>query len=199
MTFFPPRFISTAGSVPSAEHCTRLPSCYANVSSGTSLHRHTPRIFWGDCCTRVWIMWLLTAVAAGKLEIYVSVCRYTSPDMCFHLRCLASCLRCPLPTLGLRCTCPCSPTCLWARWVRMSPWLTIPWELCTLQAPQWWWTAALMPALASQQATVSTSPWVPSWEWQKLLIFHLLRSYPFVFWRAHLGFCALRWCKWKWN
>lgn len=44
------RFISTAGRLPSAEHCTCIPSCYANVSSGTSLHRHTPCIFWGDCC-----------------------------------------------------------------------------------------------------------------------------------------------------
>lgn len=42
------RFISTAVCVPSAEHCTCIPSCYANVSSGTSLHRHAPCIFWGN-------------------------------------------------------------------------------------------------------------------------------------------------------
>lgn len=42
------RFISTAACVPSAEHCSCIPSCYANVSSGTSLHRHAPCIFWGN-------------------------------------------------------------------------------------------------------------------------------------------------------
>lgn len=42
------RIISTAGCVPSAELCTCIPSCYANVSSGTSLHRHTTCIFWGN-------------------------------------------------------------------------------------------------------------------------------------------------------
>ncbi len=44
------RFISTAGCVPSAEQCACIPSCYANVSSGTSLHRHTTCIFWGNYC-----------------------------------------------------------------------------------------------------------------------------------------------------
>lgn len=62
---------------------------------------------------------------------YLCVCRYTSPDMCFQLRCLVSCLRCPLPTLVLRCSCPCSHICLLGQWARMSPWLTIPWELST--------------------------------------------------------------------
>lgn len=160
--FFFYRFISTAGSVPSTEHCTRLPPCYANVSSGASLHRHTPCIFWGACCIRVQIMSLLTVFAATKPASVVSVCRYTSPDTCFHLRCLASCLRCPLPTRGLKCTCPCSLTCLLARWARMYPWLTIPWEPCTLLAPQWWWIVALMLVRASQQAAAWTSPWVPA-------------------------------------
>lgn len=41
------RLISTAACVPSAEHRTCISSCYANVSSGTSLHRHSPCIFWG--------------------------------------------------------------------------------------------------------------------------------------------------------
>lgn len=100
------------------------------------------------------------SVTVLNLSFHLCVCRYTSPDMCFHLRCLVSCLRCPLPTLVLRCLCPCSHTCLLGQWARMSPWLTIPWEPCTPLVQQWWWKAALMLVLASQQAAVFPSQWV---------------------------------------
>lgn len=124
------------------------------------------------------LRWLLHPCIHGYIHVYLlplqqssqhvnlttcaPVCRYTSPDMCFHLRCLASCLRCPLHILVLRCTCPCSHTCLLAQWVRMYPWLTIPWELCTLLAPRWWWMVALILGLASQQAAALVSRWVSS-------------------------------------
>lgn len=74
---------------------------------------------------------LRATLNGSKQSFRLCVCRYTSPDMCFHLRCLVSCLRCPLPTLVLRCSCPCSHICLLDQWARMSPWLTIQWEPCT--------------------------------------------------------------------
>lgn len=159
------RFISTAGCVPSAEHCTCIPSCYANVSSGTSLHRHTTCIFWGNYSIDLSYNNIVNTCSKRMIIVFnltfpLCVCRYTSPDMCFHLRCLVSCHRCPLPTLVLRCSCPCSHICLLGRWVRMSPWLTTPWELFTPLVQQWWWMAALMPVLASQQAAVFPSQWV---------------------------------------
>lgn len=162
------RFISTAGCVPSAEHCTCIPSCYANVSSGTSLHRHTTCIFWGNYyyIHNSWTRehnhnsWWPILTDFNPLFVCVCVCRYTSPDMCFHLRCLVRCLRCRLTTLVLRCLCPCSHPWPSDRWARMSPWLITPWEPCTRLVQQWWWTAASMLVLASQQAAASPSQWV---------------------------------------
>lgn len=93
-------------------------------------------------------------------HLFMCACRYTSPDMCFHLRWLVRCLRCHLPTLVLRCLCPCRHICLLGQWARMSPWLTIPWELCTRLVQQWLWMAALMLVLGSQQAAVFPFQWV---------------------------------------
>lgn len=158
MLFF--RLISTAVGVPSAEHRACIPSCYANVSSGTSLHRHTPCIFWGKCHVMFMVTFRFKTAFKDGLSLSLSVCRYTSPDMCFHLRCLASCLRCPLPIPVLRCTCPCSHTCLLGQWVRTCPWPTIKWGLYTPMGQQWWWRVALTLALASQVEPVSPSQWV---------------------------------------
>lgn len=185
------RFISTAGCVPSAEHCTCIPSCYANVSSGTSLHRHTTCIFWGNYCIYKsyddTVNTPVTVLSGFKpLSVHLCVCRYTSPDMCFHLRCLVRCLRCPLPTLVLRCLCPCSHLWLLGQWARMSPWLTIPWARCTRLVQQWWWKAALILVLASQQAAACPSQWVSTklgdlketHRWQLGFCWNALSSHP---------------------
>lgn len=74
-----------------------------------------------------------TYIYKQKKNLFSVLCvsRYTSPDMCFHLRCLVRCLRCPLPILVLRCICPCSHICQLGQWARMSPWLIIQWEQST--------------------------------------------------------------------
>lgn len=96
------------------------------------------------------------------LDFSSCVCRYTSPDMCFHLRCLVRCLRCPPPTLVLRCICPCSIPCQLVRWVRTFPWPTIPWGPSTRTDQRWWWKVALTPEPVSQPAAVFPSQWVMS-------------------------------------
>lgn len=97
-----------------------------------------------------------------SFPLHLFLCRYTSPDMCFHPRYLVRCLRCPLTTLVLRCSCPCSSTCQWDQWARASPWPTTSWEPCTRLAQRWWWREALMLAHASGQAVVFPFQWVSS-------------------------------------
>lgn len=79
------RLISTAVCVPSAEHRSCIPSCYANVSSGTSLHRHSPCIFWGKYYITFLFCFFFPVVRCGfkalislSADIPAQICASTS-------------------------------------------------------------------------------------------------------------------------